>query len=84
MKPTHPDMTLLEQVIQGQDAAAESRQALSDMQPLNEDCLMYVAGERAMRAQRLLRQHDLETVIAGAWLDGFCAGASAQRRKGEK
>lgn len=83
-KPTHPDMDLMEKVLQGQDARAEGNVPLDELQPINPEVLMYAAHQRTIRAGGMHRHHEPEIVRAALWLDGFAAGAAAQRRKDGK
>ncbi len=85
-RPDHDDFWLMAAIIQDLDAAADDGVALERIAgDIDLDSLLYMAEQRALRgAQAALggrRDADLETWLAGAWVDAFKAGMEFQKRR---
>lgn len=87
-RPQHPDFwRISEVVLQNDGQADEGEMPVQDIlkDTVDLESLSYFAMQRAgMNCQRLGLPDALKTVIAGAWMDAFFAGARFQQRGGHQ
>lgn len=78
-RPDSADFWLMAEVIQDLDSAADDGlPADRIVADLDLSAVAYIAKQRALRAQNMLKGHQ----VAPTWFDAFVVGVMFQRRKG--
>jgi hypothetical protein len=86
-RPDEPDFWLLSRLIIDQDARAENDTIPFEdriAEVVSPKSLTYMASQRALRAQELLKgrgRTDAHTGLTALWVDAFMAGAAYQAAK---
>jgi hypothetical protein len=83
-RPSHPDFWILARIVADRDMQADLEQPLEEIAQsagVDMEALLYVAGQRALRAAGPGATRTIKARYTAVWMDAFLAGSQFAKEK---